>query len=124
MERPRTGVDPWAGCGADLVLDMGGASTIERSVKAMAYSGILALVGGMGSGGIDYCVPAMSLMSKSANVRGVDVGTRAGFLRMTKFLVQHKIHPLIDRTYTLDVVDTALKDLEAMNFVGKLVIRL
>ena len=42
---------------------------------------------------------------------------------MTKFFESHRLHPLVERTYTLENY-AALQDLAAGNFMGKLVIRL
>ena len=43
---------------------------------------------------------------------------------MTKFFESHRLHPLVERTYTLENYTAALQDLAAGNFMGKLVIRL
>jgi NADPH:quinone reductase-like Zn-dependent oxidoreductase len=48
--------------------------------------------------------------------------SRADFLRMTGFLVKRRLHPVIERTYTLENYESALKDLASGNFIGKLVI--
>lgn len=66
----------------------------------------------------------MELIRKVARAQGVYAGSRADYLRMTKFYESHQLHPLVERTYTLDEYPAALKDLAAGNFMGKLVIRL
>jgi hypothetical protein len=43
---------------------------------------------------------------------------------MLEFFRAHRLHPAIERTYTMEDYETALKDLAAGNFMGKLVIRL
>ena len=43
---------------------------------------------------------------------------------MTKFFESHRLHPLVERTYTLENYAAALQDLAAGNFMGTLVIRL
>lgn len=110
------------GHGADLVVDIGGKSTIEQSMKSLAYGGTLALVGGLGGYGAE--MPAQELIRKVARAQGVYAGSRADYLRMTKFFESHRLHPLVDRTYTLENYAAALKDLAGGNFMGKLVIRL
>ena len=111
-----------SGRGADLVIDIGGKSTIEQSLKGLAYGGTIALVGGLGGYGAQ--MPTVELIRKVARAQGVYAGSRADFLRMTKFFEAHRLHPLVDRTYALEDYPAALKDLAAGNFVGKLVIRL
>jgi NADPH:quinone reductase-like Zn-dependent oxidoreductase len=111
-----------AGRGADLVVDIGGKTTIEQSLKSLAYGGTVALVGGLGGYGAE--ISTMELIRKAARAQGVYAGSRADYLRMTKFFESHHLHPLVERTYTLENYAAALKDLAAGNFMGKLVIRL
>jgi NADPH:quinone reductase-like Zn-dependent oxidoreductase len=110
------------GRGADLVIDIGGKSTIEQSLKSLTYGGTVALVGGLGGYGAE--IPSVELIRKVARAQGVYAGSRADYLRMTKFFESHRLHPLVERTYTLEDYPAALKDLAAGNFMGKLVIRL
>ena len=110
------------GRGADLVIDIGGKSTIEQSLKSLAYGGTIALVGGLGGYGAQ--LPTVELIRKVARAQGVYAGSRADYLRMTKFFEAHRLHPLVDRTYALEDYTAALKDLATGNFMGKLVIRL
>jgi NADPH:quinone reductase-like Zn-dependent oxidoreductase len=110
------------GHGADLVIDIGGKATIEQSLKSLAFGGTVALVGGLGGYGAE--LPTMELIRKVARAQGVYAGSRADYLRMTKFFESHRLHPLVERTYTLENYTVALNDLAAGNFMGKLVIRL
>lgn len=110
------------GRGADLVVDVGGKATLESSVKSLAYGGTIALVGGLGGYGAN--IPTTDLIRRAARAQGVYAGSRADYLRMTAFLVKHQIHPVIERTYTLENYESALKDLAGGNFMGKLVIAL
>ena len=41
---------------------------------------------------------------------------------MTAILVKHQIHPVVERTYTLENYQSALEDLAGGNFRGKFVI--
>jgi D-arabinose 1-dehydrogenase-like Zn-dependent alcohol dehydrogenase len=59
-----------------------------------------------------------------ARAQGVYAGSRADYLWMTKFFESHRLHPVVERTYTLENYAAALQDLAAGNFMGKLVIRL
>jgi len=110
------------GRGADVVIDIGGKSTIDQSLKSLAYGGTVALVGGLGGYGAE--IPTAELIRRVARAQGVYAGSRADYLRMTKFFETHRLHPLVDRTYALENYAAALKDLAAGNFMGKLVIQL
>lgn len=108
--------------GADLVVDVGGKDTLEQSVKSLAHSGTLSIVGGLtGYGGN---ISALGLLLKSANAQGVYVGSRADALRMGTFIAEHKVRPVIDRVFALEEFDAALKHMASGNFVGKIVLRL
>lgn len=50
------------------------------------------------------------------------IGTLASYVALD--LESHRMHPLVERTYTLDDYAAVLKDLASGNFMGKLVIRL
>jgi len=110
------------GHGADLVIDVGGKSTLPQSIRCVAYGGTVALVGGLT--GYDGELPALALLMKGARAQGVYVGSRADFLRMNAFITAHHLHPVIDRVFTLDRYDEALKYMAAGNFVGKIVLQL
>jgi NADPH:quinone reductase-like Zn-dependent oxidoreductase len=110
------------GHGADLVVDIGGKSTIEQSIKSVAYEGTVDLLGGLG--GYAYNVPALMVIIKAAHLTGIFAGSRADYLRMVSFMKAHQIRPVVERTYALDDYQTAFKDLAHGNFMGKLVIRL
>lgn len=108
------------GRGADLVIDVVGKSTLEQSTSSLADAGTLAIVGGIT--GYDGNVPAWGLLKKSATARGVFVGSRADYLRMNAFMVDHKLRPLIDRTYPIEQYAEALQLMAAGNFMGKIVL--
>jgi NADPH:quinone reductase-like Zn-dependent oxidoreductase len=110
------------GHGADVVVDVGGKDTLEQSIKSLAYSGTLSIVGGLT--GYDGDIPAARLIGKAARAQGVFVGSRADFLRMNAFIAKHRLHPVIDRVFTLDHYDEALQHMASNNFVGKIVLRL
>lgn len=110
------------GHGADLVVDVGGKSTLDQSVKSLADAGTLSVVGGLS--GYDGSISAWGLLMKAANAQAVFVGSRADYLRMTAFMVTHKLHPVIERVYALEQYEEAMKALASGNFVGKIVLRL
>jgi NADPH:quinone reductase-like Zn-dependent oxidoreductase len=108
--------------GADLVVDVGGKSTLEQSVKSVAYLGTVSPVGGLtGYGG---SIPSLGLLMKSARAQGVYVGSRADYLRMSAYIVKHQIHPVIDRVFPLEQYEQASQHMASGDFVGKIVLRL
>jgi NADPH:quinone reductase-like Zn-dependent oxidoreductase len=108
--------------GADLIVDVGGKSTLDQSVKSLADAGTVAVVGGLS--GYDGQISAWGLMKRAARAQTVFVGSRADLTRMNAFIEQHHIHPVIDRVYPLEQFAEALEHMASGNFVGKIVLRL
>ena len=94
------------GHGADLVVDVGGKESLEQSVKSLAYGGMLSIVGGLS--GYDGTISSLGLLNKTASARGVYVGSRADYQRMSAFIDEHRLHPVIDKVFPLDQFDAAL----------------
>jgi len=110
------------GHGADLVVDIGGKSTLDESTKSLADEGKLAIVGGLS--GYDGNISSWVLLERSAQAYGVFVGSRAEYLRMSEFMSRHKVLPVIERVYPFAQYPEALELLASGNFVGKIVLRL
>ena len=109
------------GHGADLIVDVGGKNTLPLSTKAVAYQGTVSIVGGLS--GYDGQIPAADLIMKRARAQGIFVGSRADYLRMSKFIIKHRIKPVIDRVYPLEQFEEALKLMQSGNFVGKIILK-
>jgi NADPH:quinone reductase-like Zn-dependent oxidoreductase len=110
------------GRGADVIVDVGGKTTLEQSVKSLAFGGMLSLVGGLT--GYDGQVPAGAFIGRSARAQGIYVGSRTDFEHMNAFIERHKIHPVLDRTFALDRYADAIALMGAGDFVGKIVLKL
>lgn len=111
-----------SGHGADLVVDVGGKETLEQSVKSLAYGGMLSIVGGLS--GYDGSISSVGLLNRTASARGVYVGSRVDYYRMSIFIDQHRVHPVIDKTFPFDQFDAALQHLRTGNPVGRVVLKL
>ena len=101
------------GHGADLVVDVGGRESLEQSVKSLAYGGMLSIVGGLS--GYDGSISSLGLLNKTASARGVYVGSRVDYQRMSAFIDEHRLHPMIDKVFPLDQFDAALQHLRDSN---------
>jgi NADPH:quinone reductase-like Zn-dependent oxidoreductase len=108
------------GVGVDLVLDVAG-STLTRSLGAVRMGGQVSSVGFLG--GAQAPVDMFPLLVKKIRIQGIWVGTRDHFEDMNRALVQHRLHPVIDRTYAFEKADEAIAALRDGAYVGKLVIK-
>lgn len=115
--------DKWArqetGVGVDLVVEVGGAGTLERSVKAARVGGRVALIGVLAGAGT---FNPIQVLMKAVTVRGVFVGSREMFEAMNGLIEQAGIRPVIDRVFPLEQGADAFRHLESGSHFGKVVI--
>lgn len=110
------------GHGADHILELGGAQTFEQSIAAVAGGGVISQIGVLTGFG---ATPNLNgLFMASASINGIMVGPRAYLDRLSRFMAQHKITPLIDRSFNFDALDAAFAHLEGAGHMGKVVITL
>lgn len=112
----------------DLVLDIGGNSTLSRLRSALTPTGTLVIVGGEEGGrwtggfGRSLRAPLLSLFVPQ-RLTMLASKERAGDLeRLSPLIEAGKVVPSIDRTYPLDRVAEAMRHLEAGEVRGKVAI--
>jgi NADPH:quinone reductase-like Zn-dependent oxidoreductase len=108
------------GAGVDVVIEVGGAGTLDRSLKAVKTGGHVALIGVLaGTGNFN---PLLVLM-KAVRLQGVFVGSRAMFEAMNKVIAEKQIRPVIDRVFPLSDGPAALRYMESGAHFGKVVLK-
>lgn len=118
--------DKWArqqtgGVGADHIVEVGGAGTLERSFKAVRTAGQIALIGVLSGLGT---VNPLPVLMRHLTVRGIFVGSRAMFEDMNRAFETHQTRPIVDAVYRFDDFPKALRHLESGSHFGKVVIRI
>jgi NADPH:quinone reductase-like Zn-dependent oxidoreductase len=109
------------GLGVDHVVEVGGAGTFEKSLKAVRTSGHIALIGVLS--GATGTVNPLPILMRGITVRGIFVGSRAMFEAMNRAIGVHKLRPIIDKTFTFDEFSAALRYMESGAHFGKIVVR-
>jgi NADPH:quinone reductase-like Zn-dependent oxidoreductase len=114
-------VREWSGgTGVDHVVELGGAGTLARSLKAVRTDGHISLIGVLtGQGDVN---PILILM-KNVRVQGIFVGSREMFEAMNRAVAAAKLRPVVDRVFGFGQVVEALRHLERGAHFGKVVIR-
>jgi NADPH:quinone reductase-like Zn-dependent oxidoreductase len=107
------------GAGVDHVVEVGGAGTLPRSIKAVKLGGQIALIGVLTGGGEFDPRP---LLMKNIRLQGIYVGSRLMFEAMNRAIALHKLKPVIDRVFPFDQATEAYKHLESGSHFGKVVI--
>ena len=109
------------GSGADHVIELGGAGTLNTSIQAVRRGGTISLIGvlsGMGQ------VDPMPILMRGVRVQGIFVGSRAMFERMNRAIEQHGIKPVIDRVFPFQETAEALAYMASGRHFGKIVIQM
>ncbi len=109
------------GRGADLVLDVGGTGTFERSVNAVRFAGTIATIGVLS--GAKTEIPLPQLFMRSITVRGLFVGSRVTFEAMNRAVDQHGLRPVVDRVFPFEEAPEAFRLMEAGGHFGKIVVK-
>jgi NADPH:quinone reductase-like Zn-dependent oxidoreductase len=107
--------------GIDHVVEVGGAGTLAQSIAAVGYTGEIALIGVLTRAGD---TSPHGLMFKGATLRGIFVGSKAMAEKLNRFIDQHGIHPVIDRTFPMAEAREAYAYQSSSALFGKVVIKL
>jgi NADPH:quinone reductase-like Zn-dependent oxidoreductase len=118
---PKQVLQVTGGHGADFIVNIAGKETLAQSTECLAYGGALSIVGGIT--GYHGEIPAWDLLAKTAQARGIYVGSQADYRRMLDFISKHRMRPVIDRVFPFEQYAAALQHLESGDFIGKVVIR-
>lgn len=108
------------GEGADVTIETVGGTTLEKSLTATRAGGVVALLGVLA--GVKSEINAAGVLMKRLKIAGIMVDSRAAFERMNRFLAEHRIRPVIDRTFPFAELPAALRYLESGQHFGKIVV--
>ena len=109
-----------AGRGVDCVVEIGGAGTLARSMRALARGGKVGLIGFLA--GRDGDTNPTPLMMVGGSLHGIFVGDREMFEEMNRALAVNRIRPVVDRVFPFDEAPAAYQQHASSSFVGKIVV--
>lgn len=109
------------GNGVDVVIEVGGPGTLERSLASVRTGGRIAYIGVLT--GLAGQANPVALIPKMASIHGIFVGNRSMFAAMLSAIDQHGIHPVIDREFAFAEAPAALEHMRHGRHFGKIVIR-
>lgn len=109
------------GAGVDLVLEVGGPGTFERSIKSTRVGGTIALIGLLDAGTEPPNI--IPLLLNAQKVHGIYVGSVAMFEAMNRAITVNQIRPVIDRVFPFSEARHAYEHLISQKHLGKIVIR-
>lgn len=113
-------VELTGGRGADIVVEVGGAGTLEKSLNAVRYGGVVTLIGVLtGTAGP---IPTAAILRRHMRVQGIYVGSREMFDEMNRAIALHGLKPHVDRTFPFADARAAYEHLAGASHAGKVVI--
>jgi NADPH:quinone reductase-like Zn-dependent oxidoreductase len=107
--------------GVDHVVEVGGAGTLGRSLKAVRMGGRVSMIGVLTGGSSEVTV--LPMLMKSVCVQGIYVGSREMFEAMNRAIALHQLHPVVDRVFPFEQAKEAMRYMESGAHFGKVVIR-
>lgn len=108
------------GKGVDVVLEVGGEGTINRSVASTAVGGTIVTIGGVSGFGGE--VNPRDLVTSIKRLAGIYVGSRAMLEQTAQFIAGAGIKPVIGSVFPFAEAKEAYRHLESGAHFGKVVI--
>ncbi len=107
-----------AGTGVDHIVEVGGAGTLEQSLRAVRASGTVSLIGVLSGGAAS--LPLGQVVTRNVRLQGVTVGSREVFEDMVRAMQEHRIVPPVDeRTFAFEELGPAIKAFAEGGHFGK-----
>lgn len=100
------------------VIDTIGAVQFDDNASLMIEGGQLSAIGMLGS---DF---SWTKQNPQVNLAPISVGNRDGHEAMLRFIVEHRIKPVVDVVYDLDRIQDAYRCMESHAFFGKVGVNL
>lgn len=110
------------GRGADFVMEVGGARTLQESLKSVRIGGHISIIGILS--GPAEPLQFGWLIATSARLQGVSVGSREMFEDMCRAIDLHRIAPVVDKVFPMGETVAAFEAMQAGEHFGKIVVDL
>jgi NADPH:quinone reductase-like Zn-dependent oxidoreductase len=112
--------------GADVVIEVGGATTLRKSFEAVRFGGLIACIGylsGKQDEAGDRTNTNLLCLKRNVTLKGIVNGPRDELETMLKFYEEKQIRPVVDRVFKFDEASEALQYLFGGGHFGKVVIK-
>jgi len=110
-------VELTAGRGADAVVEVGGAGTLDRSIASVRVGGTVCLIGVLT--GVAGPVNTAAILRRHVRVQGIYVGSREMFEEMNRAIAQHGLRPPIAKSFAFEEARAAYDYLNRATHTGK-----
>jgi NADPH:quinone reductase-like Zn-dependent oxidoreductase len=107
--------------GVDHVVEVGGAGSLSRSLRAVKTGGRVSMIGVL-TGGVSE-VNVLPILMRNLRVQGIFVGSVAMFEQMNRAITMHRLRPVVDRVFPFEHAAEAFRHMESGSHFGKIVVR-
>jgi len=108
----------WSGGdGVDHVIEVGGAGTLEQSLRAVRPGGSVAVIGVLS--GAASPLNITPILMQQLRLQGILVGSRATFGAMNRAIEAAQLHPVVDRIFEWSAIRDALAHMRGGRHFGK-----
>lgn len=114
----KAALEATGGQGVDIVVEVGGAGTLNQSLMCAKVGGAVVVIGLLTGVKQEIMVPV--IFGKNLRVIGISVGSRAQFEAMNKAIAQHRMKPVVDKVFPVKHVREALQAMKAAGHFGKI----
>ncbi|MFO0658991.1 MAG: NAD(P)-dependent alcohol dehydrogenase [Polyangiaceae bacterium] len=109
------------GDGVDHIVEVGGAGTLTKSLKAVKVGGTISIIGVLAGASTELSV--VPVLMQNLRLQGVFVGHRESFEAMNRAFALAKIKPVIDRVFQLEDARAAFEHMASGTHFGKICVR-
>ena len=109
------------GTGVDHIIEVGGAGTFGKSLRAIKIGGHIGLIGNL-SGNVTE-VNLVQILMQNVRIQGVMVGSRDTFEAMNRAIALHELRPVIDRVFAFEEARQAFVHMASGSHFGKICIK-
>lgn len=109
------------GVGVDHIVEVGGAGTFAKSLRAIKIGGHIGLIGNL-TGNVTE-VSLVQILMQNLRIQGILVGSRDTFESMNRAIALHEMRPVIDRVFAFDEARRAFDHMASGVRFGKVCIK-
>lgn len=106
--------------GADHIIEVGGAGTLEQSIRAVRMDGVISLIGILAGSSKEFNL--LPILMQNVRMQGILVGGREAFEDMCRAVAANRLKPVIDKTFGFTELQQAIYYLKSGSHFGKVVV--
>lgn len=110
------------GNGVDFIVEVGGAETLQKSLKSAAPEAQISVIGVLSGGVSDLSITP--ILMKRVQLNGIFVGSRHDLRTFCNALSTNDVHPWVDQVFSFDQTLDALEYVQNGEHIGKVAIQI